>query len=49
MVKMMNFSSAKNVASSGEDSVVVLYGMLLRGSRFFRSVLVDLLGPSEGF
>jgi hypothetical protein len=49
MVKAMSFYSAKNVAFSGEDSVVVLYGTLLRGSRFFRWGLAVPLGPLGGF
>jgi hypothetical protein len=34
MERVMNFYNAKNVAYSGEDSVVVFFGMLFRGPRY---------------
>ena len=45
---MMNFYSAKNVTSNVGDSVVVLFGMLFHGFRFYRSELVDLCGLLGG-
>src|SRR6266851_4390408 len=44
----MNFYSAKNVTSNAGDSVVVLFGMLFHGFRFYRSELVDLCGLLGG-
>jgi hypothetical protein len=45
----MSFYSAKNVASSGGDSVVAFFGMLSHGFRYYYSGLADLRGLLEGF